>query len=163
VQLLFLRHGPAKQRGGWKGDDRERPLTAEGRETMRRVTATMTRLGLKPDIILSSPLARALQTAEIVAGGLAAGGAVIQEERLCPGFSSEKLAGIVRDHRDAKTIMLVGHEPDFSTTISTLIGGGAIVCKKGGLARVDVEDPSLKRAELVWLLPPRALALEPGS
>ena len=53
--------------------------------------------------------------------------------------------------------MLVGHEPDFSTTIGELIGGAALACKKGGLARVDARDDELAGAELVWLLPPRAL------
>ncbi len=54
--------------------------------------------------------------------------------------------------------MLVGHEPDFSETIAELIGGGRVVCKKGGLARVDVADSSLDDGELVWLLPPKDLA-----
>jgi phosphohistidine phosphatase SixA len=55
--------------------------------------------------------------------------------------------------------MLVGHEPDFSRTIGALIGSGRVQIKKGGLARVDVKNASLQSGELVWLIPPKALAL----
>jgi phosphohistidine phosphatase len=54
--------------------------------------------------------------------------------------------------------MVVGHEPDFSDTISALIGGGRIVCKKGGLALVEIPDAQSRKGELVWLVPPKVLA-----
>ena len=54
--------------------------------------------------------------------------------------------------------MLVGHEPDFSATIAACIGGGSVECKKGGLARLDIDDPDSLSGTLVWLLPPRVLA-----
>jgi phosphohistidine phosphatase len=53
--------------------------------------------------------------------------------------------------------MLVGHEPDFSRTISALIGGGRVVMKKGGLARVDVESIDPPDGELVWLVTSKTL------
>jgi phosphohistidine phosphatase len=56
--------------------------------------------------------------------------------------------------------MLVGHEPDFSETIRALIGGGRVVCKKGGLARVDLlSDAATLSGQLVWLIPPKELVL----
>ena len=53
--------------------------------------------------------------------------------------------------------MVVGHEPDFSATVAELIGGGDVVMKKGGLARVDVTGPRPAAAQLVWLLTPPLL------
>ncbi|MBZ0288948.1 MAG: hypothetical protein K8I30_15125, partial [Anaerolineae bacterium] len=60
-------------------------------------------------------------------------------------------------------IMFVGHEPDFSTAVSKLIGGGEIVMKKGGMARVDLFSTTPLRGALVWVIPPKVfddLAIE---
>jgi len=80
------------------------------------------------------------------------------DDRLSPGFGPEELGGIFREHRAASALMLVGHEPDFSSTVAACIGGGRIEFKKGGLARVDFESPHSLSGTLVWLLPPRVLA-----
>jgi phosphohistidine phosphatase len=158
VRLLFLRHGVAEPRETWTGADDGRPLTAEGRRAMVAEAAFFARLGLAPDAILSSPLTRAHETAQIVAEGLAIADRLRDDDRLAPGFGPAGLGAILGEHRAAKTVMLVGHEPDFSLTIADLIGGSAVVCKKGGLARVDV-DPESGAAELVWLLPPKVLTV----
>ena len=94
-----------------------------------------------------------------VFGGSAA--RLVTDGRLAPGFGAKHLAAIMAEHRGARGLMLVGHEPDFSTVISACIGGGRIECKKGGLARVDIEDPTTLAGLLVWLLPPRVLAPNP--
>jgi len=166
VQIYFLRHGPAGSRAEWSGTDDARPLTDEGKARMAREAATFQRLGVAPAVILTSPLARAQQTAEIVAGRLGLLDRLVSDDRLSPGFGSRDLAEILRDHRGVSSIMLVGHEPDFSLTVGELVGGCRLVCKKGGLARVDAGDSSLADAgdssladaELVWLLPPSLLA-----
>ena len=62
------------------------------------------------------------------------------------------------DHPGAKSIMVVGHEPDFSATIGALVGGGSIICRKGGLALVELPDAHSHKGELLWLVPPRILA-----
>ena len=111
-------------------------------------------LGL--DAVITSRLLRARQTAEIVAEALNV--AVSEDPRLAGGFSIDHLGAILAPHRDASAIMLVGHEPTFSTTISRLIGGGSIDMKKGTLARVDLHDTRQLRGELVWLIPPKILA-----
>ena len=159
MKLYFLRHGLAGQRGEWTGNDFDRPLTEGGKERMAREAATLAKLGLNLDLIITSPLIRAYQTAEIVAQRLNMAAKLIQDERLAPGFGAEQLAQILRAHSDVNTLMLVGHEPDFSETISHLIGGGRVVCKKGGLACVDMPDPALLTGDLVWLIPPSVLAL----
>ncbi len=79
---------------------------------------------------------------------------LVQDERLGPGFGIDDLVKILQSYPDASNIMLVGHEPDFSQTISALIGGGRLLVKKGGLARIDVISTDPLQGELVWLLTP---------
>jgi phosphohistidine phosphatase len=156
MKIFFLRHGLAGDRTEWKGDDAKRPLTDEGIEKMKRIAAALAALDLGLDVIVTSPLVRAKQTAEIVAHTL--GAPLTEDARLAPGFNAEQLRALLLDHPDARAVMVVGHEPDFSETISALIGGGRIVCRKGSVALVDLPDVSSRRAELVWLVPPKVLA-----
>ncbi len=156
MKLFFLRHGLAGDRSEWKGSDAERPLTSEGKEKMKRSASTMNELELGVDVIITSPLVRAQQTAEIVAQKLDC--SLIEDKRLASGFNVDKLHAILLDHPSTETVMFVGHEPDFSVTISAMIGGGHIVCKKGGLALVESPNARSRRGELVWLLPPKMLA-----
>jgi phosphohistidine phosphatase len=156
MRLYFLRHGQA-DRSAWTGMDFDRPLTEEGKERMAQEADTIHQLDLSPDAILTSPLVRALQTAEIVAERLNALDLLVIDERLEPGFGPSDLAEILEELPQADELLLVGHEPDFSETISYLIGGGTIVCKKGSLARVDLIDAGPLAGELVWLIPPKAL------
>jgi phosphohistidine phosphatase len=159
MKLYFVRHGDAVEADSWRGDDASRPLTDEGRDRMTRAAKTMKRLGFALDVIVTSPLVRARQTAAIVAEALGLRDKLVEDERLGPGFDLVRLAEIVRAQRGADAVMLVGHEPSFSMTIGRLAGGGAIDVKKGSLARVDVADPSELRGELVWLIPPKVLVL----
>lgn len=183
MEIYFLRHGPAGSRAEWSGDDDARPLTDEGKARMTREAAALQKLGVAPAVILTSPLARARQTAEIVAARLGSPDFVVCDERLSPGFGPHDLADILGDHRGVSSIMLVGHEPDFSLTIGEFVGGGRVALKKGGLARVDVDaapaagggefppvgthdvsrvganDVSPAHVQLVWLLPPSVLAV----
>lgn len=158
MKLYFLRHGVAGNRREWQGDDFDRPLTTAGKARMRREAASIRRLGLGLDAIVSSPLVRALQTAEIVADDLQLRAKLAVDERLAPGFSPELLTGILQAHKKANALMLVGHEPDFSETIRQLIGGGRVVVKKGALACVELDDLASLHGELVWLIPPKMLA-----
>lgn len=156
MKIYFLRHGLAGDRGEWHRDDAERPLTDEGVEKMKRIAATLATYNLGLGAIVTSPFARAKQTAEIVARKLDA--PLTEDARLAPGFNAELLRDILFDHPGADAIMVVGHEPDFSATISALIGGGRIVCRKGGLALVALRDARSRDGELVWIVPPRILA-----
>jgi phosphohistidine phosphatase len=118
------------------------------------------KLDLALDQIVTSPLTRAYQTAEIVAEHLGLLDRMITDDRLSPGFGRADLAEIINDDPRAEAIMLVGHEPDFSLTIEGLIGGGSVVCKKGSLARVDLNDAGFLSGELVWLIPPKAMVMD---
>jgi phosphohistidine phosphatase len=157
MKVYFLRHGKAANRGDWAGDDDDRPLTPEGEESMRREATALRALDLAPDVIVTSPLARARRTAEIVADGLGLRGRVVEDGRLAHGFDVRRLAQVLAGHEAADGVMVVGHEPDFSAAVAELIGGGEIVIKKGGLARVDVTAPVAGGGELIWLLTPPLL------
>lgn len=157
LRLYFLRHGLADH-PDFRGDDDHRPLTREGEVRLRHQAAFLAGLDLDLDVILSSPLTRASQTAAIVGGRLGLADRVLEEPRLAHGFGVEALAAILADLPAAqRRIMLVGHEPGFSTVIGAVTGGSEVVCKKGGLARVDLDAGSELRGRLVWLLPPKVM------
>lgn len=159
MKLFFLRHGLA-DRSEWNGPDHARPLTEKGKQRMAREARFIKQLNLNLDYIVSSPLTRALQTAQIIAEWLGMEDKLIEDERLSPGFGIYELQDLIQALPDVNAIMLVGHEPDFSTTVSDLIGGGEVACKKGSLARIDLYDLANLKGELVWLIPPKALAMD---
>lgn len=156
-RLYFLRHGLADH-PDFRGDDDHRPLTRDGEVRMRRQTSCLVGLDLDLDVILTSPLTRAVQTAAIVAGGLGLADRVLEEPRLGAGFNVAALAAILTElpagHR---RILLVGHEPGISQVVGEITGGSDVVVKKGGLARVDLTDGEDLRGTLVWLLPPKVM------
>ena len=158
MQVYFMRHGVAERRSEWTRDDDERPLTAAGRDAVRGAGATLMKLGFTAGAVLTSPVARARQTAETVAGELDLQQVLRDEPRLGHGFGPQALAAILADNRTLDRLVLVGHEPDFSMVIEGLTGA-RLVMKKGGLARVDVDDVDAPSGELVWLLPPKVLNL----
>lgn len=157
MKLYFLRHGRAENRVDWQGRDADRPLTSVGEEAMRREAEALRAMGLALDLIVTSPLARARRTAEIVADGLGLTDRLMEDARLAPGFDVARLEQLLAAYGSAGPVMVVGHEPDFSETVAELIGGGDVVMKKGGLARVDVAAPAAGGGRLVWLLTPPLL------
>jgi phosphohistidine phosphatase len=157
MRLYFLRHGVAEQRGKWTGPDEARPLTKEGIDRMITQAERMAKLGLRPDLIVTSPFARAAQTAQIVAERLERTESLVSDDRLASGFDLRAFSRVLKDHSTAPTVMLVGHEPDFSQVIGQLVGGARMVLKKGGLACVEVYGGSLVSGELLWLATPQLL------
>lgn len=160
LRLYFLRHGKAWSRADWHKDDDLRPLTDAGEAVVRAEGRAMKAMGLAPDVIVTSPLARARRTAEIVAEELGMSDRLVEERRLAHGFDAGRLAEIVEGQAEAASLMLVGHEPDLSATVAALIGGGRVDFKKGGLARVDVKGPQLDGGILAWLLTPARITGE---
>ena len=157
MHCYFLRHGIAEEPAEWTGSDFDRPLTRAGRVRMEREAKAIEDLQLELDVIVTSPLVRARETAEIVAERLEMRGDLVEDERLAEGFDAERLGAILRDHSDAKSIMLVGHEPDMSAVIGHAIGDGRVELKKGAVACVEFADATSPRGELLWLAPPRIL------
>jgi len=161
-ELYVMRHGLAVNRGSVRfADDAQRPLEPEGKEKMREITEGLKRLGFDVDWIVSSPLVRAVETAEIVAASLPASGPVEVCDALRPGGSSEDVLAYLAKRPNRTRVLLVGHEPDLSDLAARLIGAGShanLAFKKGGccLIRFD-EFPPRNPGQLVWWLTPRVL------
>jgi phosphohistidine phosphatase len=151
VILYFLRHGKAGSPR--RSNDEARTLTAKGEEALRAATPIWRRLNLRPDVVISSPLARALRTAELFCEAM--GGAPVTDERLRPGASWDSLARAMSGHAHARRVMFVGHEPDLSAAIVELTGASAVRMRKGGLACIEFDDvPEPGQGEIAWLLDP---------
>lgn len=159
AQLYLVRHGIAAERGDEWPDDSKRPLTHKGIAKMREVVRGLGDLGVDLDLILTSPLVRARQTADLLREGL--GGSVPLEETtlLAPGGRPADLIDLLRSKRKAERVALVGHEPDLGQLAAFLIGARApLVFKKGGVARIDFQRfPPVPPGQLVWFALPKML------
>ena len=149
MKLCFLRHGEADW-PNWDKPDDERPLTERGRKEMKRVAKFLERLKFSADAILTSPLPRASQTAEIVAKCL--GIELKTEAALAHGFNVARLRRLF-GKADADCVMVVGHEPNFSEVIKELTGG-EIKFSKAGVALLEV-NRGCTSGKLLWLFPPK--------
>ena len=147
MKLYLLRHGKADW-PNWDQPDDERPLTKAGRKEMHAVGEFLTALKAEADLILTSPLPRATQTADIAAEHLKTW--VREEKLLAPGFRVEDLTRLLRKYPQ-QVLMLVGHEPDFTLTIAALTGA-SLKLAKAGVALVDL---NLQKGRLLWLFPPK--------
>ena len=154
--LALLRHGVAEDAGPTTGHrDEPRRLTEEGARRMRAAARGMRALGLAPAEVLTSPLPRCLETAEIA--GAALGAEVHRDARLAPGMGLELLLEVLAERGWAGELMLCGHQPDLSRAVADLTGGGDVEMRKGSLALLQLDAPRASGAVLVALYPPRAL------
>jgi len=151
MELYFLRHGKTVPRSEWSEAGSMRPLSDAGASAVAHEAWVLARLGVAPDLILTSPVERALQTAGIMAAGLGLADRLRTEASLAPGFGMKHLRRLLRGHADAASIMLVGHGPEFGTIIRKLTGGH-VVLGRGGLAHVHFAARKSTSAELVCLL-----------
>jgi phosphohistidine phosphatase len=151
VILYFLRHGDSGSPRAVDDDDRQ--LTDRGVADLRAAAPVWRRLNLRPDVVLSSPLPRALRTAELFCE--AVGGAPVADDRLRPGASWGDMGRLLADHPDARRVMFVGHEPDLSAAVVQLTGAASVRMRKGGLACVEFYGtPEPGGGEIAWLLDP---------
>lgn len=160
MQLFLIRHGIAAERGLDYPDDGQRPLTDRGWARMQREADALAALDVVFDVILTSPLVRARQTADILAAGGAGrpGPPVIDCEALGFGGTTDEVLDLVSGYLDAVSVALVGHEPGLGELARTLIGAQSPVrFKKGAVCRIDVSRDRAPVGELRWFLPPRVL------
>jgi len=162
MRILIIRHGIAEQTvGNGNGrEDAQRELTKAGRQKMRKATEGLMKVVPEINLIATSALTRASQTADIVAetfGGMK----VAQIAALSPRKPPAQLIEWLNAHSGDKTIALVGHEPHLSTFLCWLLTGlqeSFVVLKKGGVALVDISSPvTAGRGKLLWLLKPSQL------
>lgn len=165
MELYIIRHAIAQPLGR-RNDftDEKRALTAEGRDRMREVARGMRRLGVELDLILTSPLVRAVETAETLAGAFGMNKKeVVQTQNLAPEASADELFAELKNHTGAESIALVGHQPDLGHLICKIVQGNgnfSIELKKGSVCCINVTEtvPTL-HGTLSWLMSPRQLRL----
>ena len=156
TQLYLLRHADAGDPEDWTGSDDVRPLSGKGEKQSRRLGRFLEDVGFSPGAIITSPKARARQTAEIVADVL--GVEIAIDDRLAGGLDVVAIEAILFDAGEPERPVLVGHDPDFSELTSWIAGAGSITLKKGALVRIDTVRPiSHASGALRWLLPPDLL------
>jgi phosphohistidine phosphatase len=156
MRLLFIRHAIAVDAETSDMHDEDRPLTSEGEQLFRQTARMLARVTQKPRAILTSPLLRARQTADISAqawGGM--------RPTVVPALAEGDWPGIRRalgTYKRDDTVALVGHESWMSTLTARLLGSElhrAFDYRKGGVALIEVDDPEDCRGTLLWFIPPR--------
>jgi phosphohistidine phosphatase len=163
MNVYLLRHGIAEERdaGKYPNDD-ERPLTEDGVMQMRQASLGIAALAVRPDLILTSPLVRTRQTAEIVAQALGCEDRIENSEELRPGATVATVRTLLSPlaGKGIESVILVGHEPDLGLIASGLIGakGSVIEFKKGAICAIQLEEKHADRpGVLLWLLTPKHL------
>ena len=164
MEIYFLRHGEAGKRMAVAEKDSERGLTESGKVEIREIGESMASLNLKFDLVATSPLKRAKETAIIVNEAMKRRGGVEEWVELVPEGSREALYRRLGKQRAGTSLLLVGHEPYLTTAINELAakggsqGSARIVLKKGGLARLSVSGSGARLSgELRWLLSPKLI------
>lgn len=139
--MFILRHGIAEERDAARYlDDGQRPLTGEGRKKLRMIASFLKDHGYRFDLVLTSPLVRARQTAEIAAGVLGIEDQLQETRHLSPAGDPRRLLAEINGLGSGR-ILLVGHEPYLSGFISVLLSGREgieINLKKGGFCHLSV-------------------------
>ena len=152
--IYFLRHANAGQKK-LKNDDK-RPLDKEGIEQSGHVGRLLSAMDVHPDLIISSPLKRALQTASLVGNELGYEEKIQVEPALRPSASFDAFRELLRHCAKLESIIVVGHNPNLSRFLSLLVSNGTsdqwTDMKKGSVARVDY---SAKRSTLDWMFTPK--------
>ncbi|MGH9407312.1 MAG: phosphohistidine phosphatase SixA [Terriglobia bacterium] len=163
-EIYLMRHGIAADRDpSGSADDSKRPLTAEGKLKLRASAKGLKRLGVDWDWIVSSPLKRAVETADVVAEELETAAARDLCEALAPeDGSAQKLISFLSQYPDRASVLLVGHNPSIGELASELIGANrdaGVEFKKGGCCLITYNEfPTAKTSgDLAWLLTPRVL------
>jgi phosphohistidine phosphatase len=164
MNLYLLRHGIATSRNDHGTEsDNDRTLTAQGVKRMRKATRGLRRLRVPFDAVLTSPLVRARQTAQIVVEGLDLTDRLEELTALAPNGSVQDLFSSLKPYKDRDHLLLVGHEPFLSAIVSYVLTHDEkrsvnVVFKKGGLCRVEIDAvPPNNAGTLHWLLTAKQL------
>jgi phosphohistidine phosphatase len=154
MQVYLLRHGVAEEdRSGLS--DSDRALTQDGRRKLRQTLQTASQADIRPTLILTSSLKRAVETAEIAEEVFKYKGALVRSDALMPNSAVQEVWDEIRVHAEEPAIMLVGHNPLFAQLAGYLLGAPElqIDVKKGSVLRIDFEGLSSQpKGILRWFL-----------
>ena len=159
LELYLVRHGIAAERGPEYPDDSRRPLTGKGISALRKEAKALDALGVSFDLIISSPLTRTRQTADVLAEYLGGKATVVLSDALAPAGTPAAVMQELGRHPRKTRVALVGHEPNIGELAGRLIGARSpIQFKKGAICRIDFDVlPPKALGQLIWFLPPRLL------
>lgn len=159
LSLYLVRHAIAADRGDAYPDDDLRPLTSAGTAKFRKAVDGLSRLDVALDLVLTSPLVRARQTADILADGLDGRPRVVETDALRPGVRFDRLVRAIGECGECADIALVGHEPDIGDVAARLVGGSIpLAFNKGAVCRIDFDEwPSDGPGRLRWFLTQKIL------
>ena len=159
LELYLIRHGVAAERGDDYPDDSKRPLTNAGISRLRKEAKALDELGVALDHIITSPLVRTRQTADIFAESLKSKPSVSQSDALAPAGTSTAVIQELAKHMRKARVALVGHEPNIGELAGRLIGARMpLEFKKGAICRIDFEVfPPKGIGQLRWFVTPRML------
>jgi phosphohistidine phosphatase len=162
MKLILMRHAIAEQRSERYPDDALRPLSKEGERKHALVSESMRRMGIGFDELVSSPLVRARQTAEITARTYGWKSGIVEDEALGSGFTFGALCALLSRFDDGASVVCVGHEPDLSLSSARLLhasGAVQIDFKKSAVMGLDLpRGPVAGSAALLYFLKPGHLA-----
>ncbi len=161
MDCILFRHGIAVEREEWEGREADRPLTAKGAEKTEQSARGLLRLGVAPTHLLSSPLVRAVQTADIIARVFELPDNVPTDQALLPDAPPDRLMSVLAKLPGSACIICIGHEPQLSDAAGLMLAGGPIdglILKKAGACCIRFEG-SVKPGEgtLRWWLMARQL------
>ena len=153
MKLYLVRHAEAIERSGTMPDG-VRYLTPKGRLVFRKVARRVRREGVTPDVVFSSPLVRAVQTAEILAERLDHTGPVVVARQLSPGFDHGKLDSLLAEAGNLREAAFVGHEPDLGELAASLLSmPGGFSLRKGAVLALEFEGKGARgKAKFLWRL-----------
>ena len=160
IALHLLRHGHAGDPAKWDADDSSRPLSEKGRRQAKDLGGLLALVDEAPDLFITSPKVRSLQTAELVAKALRNRVKVVVDDRLAGPLDPALINTILDEAGPAYRPCLVGHDPDFSQLLGELIGTYPIPMRKATLARIDFpgDDVAAGKGTLRYLVPPELVA-----
>ena len=159
MNIYIVRHAIAEEKSS-SGNDAARVLASEGKRKMKEAALGFARLEPEIEKIFSSPLVRALQTAQIIASPLKK--KVEELEELAPGRSPQEVLARLVKMRDIGSVMLAGHEPNCSELAAYLLGNSThleIEFKKGAICLIQMQSLTPGSGILIWHLSPQVLRL----
>jgi len=166
IRVYLVRHGIAADPVPGEPDE-SRPLTAEGRKAFRRAARAFAELDEEIDHLCTSPLVRAVQTAEILARASKLDEVSVLEELRPETAPAQLFAALKKRIGDGESVALVGHDPQMSHLVAALGQLGRddesrVEFRKGAIVRIDVDAFPPAKSKPRWHLKPRSREVAEG-
>lgn len=137
ITLILVRHGEAEV-STEQVQDKDRRLVKKGEKQMRRVAKLLEELEIQPNVVISSPLLRSYQSAEVIVEELGEDNEIVTAEEVAPDKEPQEFLERLKTMQDNQVVMVVGHEPHLSNTLKLLTGGN-VEMKKGAVAITEYD------------------------